>query len=109
MLFKFIGQYTNGRSTIMTCGTLFEGREPADVTDPDGIRRLTNHPEFEWVTKTVMPHALRGDEPITIEWVESNLEPTVSAHEGDRSMFRLDRATEQPKPRRGRPKKEVSE
>jgi len=55
MLFKFIGQYTNGRSTIVTCGTLFGGREPADVTDPDGIRRLTNHPEFEQVTKTVTP------------------------------------------------------
>lgn len=75
MLFKFIGQYTNGRSTITTCGTLFEGREPADVTDPDGIRRLSNHPEFEQVTEFVAPEGVADEE--------------------------------QPKPRRGRPKKEV--
>jgi hypothetical protein len=47
MLFRFIGRYTNGHTAINACGVVFHGREPADVTDLDGIRRLSNHPEFE--------------------------------------------------------------
>lgn len=55
MLFRFKGDYTGKRTSITLFGVTFEGREPADVTDADGIRRLSNHPEFEVVTKTVTP------------------------------------------------------
>lgn len=47
MLFRFIGEYTCGRTTVPAGGVVFKGREPADVTDPDGIRRLSGSPEFE--------------------------------------------------------------
>lgn len=49
MLFKFIGTYSNGRTFMRSCGVTFNGREPSDVTDADGIRRLSGHPEFEAV------------------------------------------------------------
>lgn len=49
MLFRFKGDYTGGRASITLFGVTFDGREPADVTDADGIRRLSNHPEFEQV------------------------------------------------------------
>ena len=49
MLFRFIGQYTHGRTSIDAGGVLFEGREPTEVTDLELIRRLTNHVEFEAV------------------------------------------------------------
>lgn len=49
MLFKFTGRYTNGHTSINACGVTFEGNEPAEVTDPEAIRRLSNHPEFEEV------------------------------------------------------------
>lgn len=55
MLFRFKGDYTGKRTSITLFGVTFEGREPADVTDADGIRRLSTHPEFERVTKTVTP------------------------------------------------------
>ena len=55
MLFRFKGDYTGKRTSITLFGVTFEGREPADVTDADGIRRLSNHPEFEQVTKAVTP------------------------------------------------------
>ena len=55
MLFRFKGDYTGKRTSITLFGVTFEGREPADVTDEDGIRRLSNHPEFEQVTKAVTP------------------------------------------------------
>lgn len=54
MLFRFIGQYTHGRTSIDAGGVLFEGHEPAEVTDAELIRRLTNHVEFE---------AVEADEP----------------------------------------------
>jgi hypothetical protein len=50
MLFRFIGRYTNGHTAINACGVVFQGHEPAEVTDPDGIRRLSGNPEFEAVT-----------------------------------------------------------
>jgi hypothetical protein len=50
MLFKFTGQYTGGRDAINACGIVFTGREPAEVTDADALRRLSGHPEFEAVT-----------------------------------------------------------
>ena len=53
MLFRFTGTYTGGRSSITVFGVTFEGREPADVADEDGIRRLSTHQEFEAVTKAV--------------------------------------------------------
>ena len=49
MLFRFIGQYTHGRTSIDAGGVLFEGHEPAEITDAELIRRLTNHVEFEAV------------------------------------------------------------
>lgn len=49
MLFKFIGQYTGGRTSINACGVVFEGTDPAEVTDPDAIRRLSGNAEFEAV------------------------------------------------------------
>lgn len=51
MLFRFKGDYTGKRTSITLFGVTFEGREPADVTDADGIRRLSNHPEFEVVSE----------------------------------------------------------
>lgn len=47
--FRFTGRYTGKRDTIVSCGVTFIGREPSEVTDADGIRRLSNHPEFEIV------------------------------------------------------------
>lgn len=49
MLFRFIGTYTGGRSTVDAGGVTFEGTEPSKVTDPDLIRRLSSHVEFEEV------------------------------------------------------------
>ena len=49
MLFRFIGRYTNGHTSISACGVTFEGNEPADVTEPEGIRRLSQNIEFEAV------------------------------------------------------------
>lgn len=49
MLFRFIGLHTNGATGITMGGVRFEGTEPAEVSDPDGIRRLSNNPEFEVV------------------------------------------------------------
>lgn len=88
MLFRFKGDYTGKRTSITLFGVTFEGREPADVTDADGIRRLSNHPEFEKVTKAVIPLGLRGDEPITMEWIESNLEPTTLSAEAPKKRGR---------------------
>jgi len=62
MLFKFIGEYTNGHDTIDACGVLFHGREPSDVTSEDGIRRLSGHVEFAKVTaKEVETEAGEGE------------------------------------------------
>lgn len=47
MLFRFIGRYTNGHTQIASCGVVFVGNEPSEVTDADAIRRLSGHPEFE--------------------------------------------------------------
>lgn len=49
MLFKFIGQYTNGHTTVDAGGVLFTMHEPAEVTDGEMIRRLSGHQEFEAV------------------------------------------------------------
>jgi hypothetical protein len=49
MRFRFIGQYTNGRTSITTHGVTFEGNEPAEVTDKEAIRRLSGNVEFEEV------------------------------------------------------------
>lgn len=73
MYLRFIGTYTGGRTSITLCGVTFEGREPSEVVEAGALARLSNHPEFKEVTKTV-----------ALEEVED-------------------------KPRRGRPKKELSE
>lgn len=64
MLFRFKGDYTGKRTSITLFGVTFEGREPADVTDADGIRRLSNHPEFEQVTKAVTPEVVELEDSI---------------------------------------------
>lgn len=65
MLFRFKGDYTGKRTSITLFGVTFEGREPREVTDADGIRRLSNHPEFERVTKAVAPVAVEAPvEPV---------------------------------------------
>ncbi len=52
MLYRFIGQYTGGRTSITTDGIRFEGREPSDV--PDGSRICSNI-EFEAVGDAPKP------------------------------------------------------
>lgn len=47
MRYRFIGQHTGGRTSITVFGVTFEAREPAEVTCPDGLRRLANHGEFQ--------------------------------------------------------------
>ena len=64
MFFRFTGDYTGKRTSITLFGVTFEGREPADVTDADGIRRLSNHPEFEQVTKAVTPEVVELEDSI---------------------------------------------
>jgi len=54
MLFRFIGQYTHGRTTI-DMGVLFEGNEPSQVLDPELIRRLSNNIGFEAVEPAEAP------------------------------------------------------
>jgi len=53
--FRFIGRYTNGHEMIALYGVTFHGHEPAEVTDAEAIRRLSNNIEFERV------HALDHD------------------------------------------------
>jgi len=45
MLYRFIGTYTHGRTSITISGVTFEGREPSECDCP----RIANHPEFEAV------------------------------------------------------------
>lgn len=47
--FRFTGQYTGGRDSIDAGGVLFVGNEPSEVADPEAVRRLRGHPEFEEV------------------------------------------------------------
>jgi hypothetical protein len=47
--FRFIGQYTNGHTSINAGGVVFEGREPAEVECAELARRLAANPEFEAV------------------------------------------------------------
>jgi hypothetical protein len=54
MLFRFIGQYTHGR-TMINAGVDFFGREPSEVEDAELIRRLSNNPEFEAVEPAEVP------------------------------------------------------
>lgn len=51
MRLRFIGQYTNGQTSITLCGVTFNGREPSETDDP----RLWNHPEFEAVEPVEVP------------------------------------------------------
>ncbi len=45
MLYRFIGVYTHGRTSITLSGVTFEGREPSECD----CWRIANHPEFEAV------------------------------------------------------------
>lgn len=49
MKFRFIGQYTNGHTSIFSNGVTFVGREPSETDDPEAMRRLSNNIEFEEV------------------------------------------------------------
>jgi hypothetical protein len=44
-LYRFIGTYTGGRTSITISGVTFEGREPSECDCP----RIAKHPEFEAV------------------------------------------------------------
>ena len=48
MRMRFIGEYTNGRTTITYLGCTFEGNKPREV--PKEVEEfLKGHPEFEGV------------------------------------------------------------
>ena len=49
MRFRFIGQYTNGHTSINAGGVVFEGHEPAEVECLEAVRRLSANIEFEAV------------------------------------------------------------
>ena len=46
--FRFVGEYTNGRTSIEHLGVTFEGHEPSEVSD-DVALQLLDQPEFEEV------------------------------------------------------------
>lgn len=48
MRFRFIGQYTGGRTSITLNGVTFEGREPSEVP-AEAVARFSRHIEFEMV------------------------------------------------------------
>ena len=48
MLFRFIGQYTHGRTSICMNGVAFEGQEPSEVP-ADLAFRFAGNVEFEAV------------------------------------------------------------
>jgi len=60
MLFRFIGEYNNKRTSI-DMGVLFEGREPSFVEDAELARRLSNNPEFELVEADPLDHDGDGE------------------------------------------------
>jgi hypothetical protein len=45
MLYRFVGTYTHGRTSITMSGVTFEGREPSECDCP----RIAGNPEFEAV------------------------------------------------------------
>lgn len=53
MKFRFIGQYTNGHTSISSNGHVFVDREPTEVEDAEAIRRLSNNVEFGAVEDVV--------------------------------------------------------
>jgi hypothetical protein len=59
MLFRFIGQYTHGR-TVINAGVDFHEREPSFVADAEIARRLSNNPEFEAVEAHPLDHDADG-------------------------------------------------
>lgn len=66
MRFRFIGGYTNGHTSINACGVVFEGHEPADVTDPAAIARLSRNVEFEAVEDEPCDVAFEEHEIVTM-------------------------------------------
>lgn len=60
MLFRFIGQYTHGRTTI-NAGVDFVEHEPSEVDCPELQRRLSNNPEFERVEAHPLDHDGDGE------------------------------------------------
>lgn len=63
MLLRFTGTYTGGRTSITLCGVTFTGREPAEVSGEEALRRLSTHPEFEGVTAFVAPPEIPHETP----------------------------------------------
>lgn len=47
MRFKFIGEHTNGRTSITLFGVTFEGDDAPDVTEQRAIDAFLAHPEFQ--------------------------------------------------------------
>lgn len=59
MLYRFTGQYTHGRTSIVMNGVHFEGSEPSEV--PAEIEfRFAGNVEFEAVSENVEPPKKRG-------------------------------------------------
>lgn len=56
MLYRFIGTYTGGRTSITMSGVTFEGREPSECDCP----RIAGNPEFEAVE---VAEAVEPDKP----------------------------------------------
>lgn len=54
MRYRFIGQYTNGRTSICMNGVTFEGREPREVP-AEAVARLSRNIEFEEVPEAIEP------------------------------------------------------
>lgn len=52
MRFRFIGDYTNGHTTINSWGLVFHGREPLEVP-AELVARFARHIEFERIDDAV--------------------------------------------------------
>lgn len=74
MMFKFVGRYTNGHTAITVFDVTFNGHDPAEVSDPKAIARLSKNIEFQAV-EGAMPPAL----------VNSEIRQMIAAfdHDGD--------------------------
>lgn len=58
-LYRFIGTYTGGRTSITISGVTFEGREPSECDCP----RIAKNPEFEAVEPVDAPDKPKRGRP----------------------------------------------
>jgi len=52
MFFRFVGEYTNGRTSIVMNGVKFEGRTPSEVPEKS-VARFSSNREFEKAARKV--------------------------------------------------------